>query len=338
VSDSKNIWVLPEINASDGEISKLSLGLLTEAANIAVKVGGAVTAIALGDEYHDYSKVLGDYGVSRAYFFQDPLLEYFSAEAYAAALLIKIQEEKPWLFLMGDTTVGRELATRLVALLNTGLVTGCARIDLFDPERPVFYRPVYAGQLYQEVVLETSSTMVVTIDPAVLNIKEYSVATNVKTEIIESKLPPESIKFRHVEFLPAEFQTVDVADASTIIAAGMGAAADDLLPLVDELAALLEGAIGTTRPVIDTGKIPRERMIGQTGRVVGPDFYLALGISGASHHVGGIQDSGKIVAVNRDPQAPIFQSADAGAVADLRDVLPKLIDRIKRAKENGEIL
>ncbi len=118
----------------------------------------------------------------------------------------------------------------------------------------------------------------------------------------------------------------------------MGAAADDLLPLVEELAALLEGAIGTTRPVIDGGKIPRERLIGQTGKVVGPDFYLALGISGASHHVGGIQDSGKIVAVNRDPRAPIFQNADAGAVADLRDVLPRLIARIKRAKENGEIL
>jgi electron transfer flavoprotein alpha subunit len=143
---------------------------------------------------------------------------------------------------------------------------------------------------------------------------------------------------QHLAYLPAEFQEMDVADARTIVAAGMGAATEELLPLVEELAALLEGTIGTTRPVIDIGKIPRERMIGQTGKVVGPDFYLALGISGASYHVGGIQDSGKIVAVNRDPRAPIFQNSDAGAVADLRNVLPKLIARIKKAKVDGEIL
>jgi electron transfer flavoprotein alpha subunit len=186
--------------------------------------------------------------------------------------------------------------------------------------------------------METDCTIVVTMDPTVLNIRESPAATNVKTEIIESKLPPESIKTRHVEFLSADFSELDVADARTIVAAGMGAIDPDLFPLVEELADLIEGSIGTTRLVVDTGKIPRERLIGHTGKVVGPDFYMALGISGASHHVGGIQDSGKIVAVNRDPQAPIFRNADAGAVADLREVLPRLIARINRAKENGEIL
>ncbi len=338
MSDNKNIWVLPEINGGDAATNKLGLGLLAEAANIAERVGGTVTGIAFGDEYQDFTKVLGRYNVSRAYFFKDPLLKHFSAEAYTSVILPKIQEEKPWLFLLGDTVVGREMAPRLAALLNTGLVTGCGKIDVSNPEQPKFYRPVYAGQLFQEVVLETDRTMLVTMDPAALNIKPATVATAVETLIIEPKLFPESIKTRHLEFLPAEFQKVDVADAGTIVAAGMGASSDDLLPLVEELAALLEGAIGTTRPVIDGGKIPRERMIGQTGRVVSPDFYLALGISGASHHVGGIQDSGKIVAVNRDPRAPIFQNADAGAVADLRDVLPKLIARIRKAKTDGEIL
>jgi electron transfer flavoprotein alpha subunit len=337
VSDRKNIWVLPELT-SDDEISKFSSGLLTGAKDIAEKVGGAVTAIAFGDEYHDYSEVLGQYGAGRFYFFKDPLLRCFSAEAGAAALLPKIKEEKPWLFLLGDTAIGRELAPRLAALLNMGIVTGCARIDLTDPEKPLFYRPVYSGQLYQEVVLDSERSMLVTMDTTALNIKGSSGAVSVKTEIIESKLIPESIKARHLEFLPAEFRRVDVVDARTIVAAGMGAATDDLLPMVEELAALIEGAIGTTRPVIDGGKIPRERLIGQTGKVVGPDLYLALGISGASYHVGGIQDSGRIVAVNRDPGAPIFQNADAGAIADLRDVLPKLIARIKKAKADGEVL
>jgi electron transfer flavoprotein alpha subunit len=334
----KNIWVLPELSGGEEDASKLALGLLTEATNIAEKVGGAVTAIAFGDEYHDNSKVFSLYGINRVYFFKDPLLQYFSPEACTVAVLNRIQEEKPWLWLMGDTAAGRELALRLAALLDTGLVTGCAKIDMSDPERPTFYRPVYAGQLYQEIVLPVDNTMLVTMDPSALDVKPAAVATDVESLVIESFLPLEVNKVRHLAYLPADFQNVDVADARTIVAAGMGAIDPGLFPLVEELAALLEGTIGTTRPVVDTGKIPRGRLIGQTGRVVGPDFYFALGVSGASHHIGGIQDSGKIIAVNRDPQAPIFRNADAGAVADLREVLPKLIARIKRARENGEIL
>ncbi len=334
----KAIWVLPELTGGEEGVNKLALGLLTEARNIAEKVGGAVTSIAFGNEYQDYSKVLCRYGISRAYFFKDPLLQYFSPEAYAASVLDRIREEKPWLWLMGDTAVGCELAPHLAALLSAGLVTGCAKIDVSDPERPRFYRPVYAGQLHQEVVIDASRAMLVTMDPSALDIKPAAIAAEVESLIIEPLLPPEAKKIQHLAYLPADFQNVDVADAQTIVAAGMGAIDPDLFPLVQELAALLEGTIGTTRPVVDTGKIPRERLIGQTGKVVGPDFYFALGVSGATHHVGGIQDSGKIVAVNRDPQAPIFSSADAGAVADLREVLPKLIARIKRAKENGEIV
>jgi len=334
----KNVWVLPEINSSGGEISKLSLGLLSEARNIAEKVGGTVTALVLSDQNEDYSGIFGQHGVAKAYVFQDPLLKDFSAEVYAAALLPRIQSDKPWLFLMGHTTAGRELAPRLAALLETGLISNCVKIDLSQPEHPKFYRQVYGDQLYQEVVFQTDQPMLVTIHPNTLNITPAAEKRQVMTQVIESKLPAELIKTRHLEFLPADFQTVDVAEAETIVSAGMGAATDELLPLVEELAALIEGTIGTTRPVVDGGKIPRERLIGQTGKVVSPDFYLALGISGATHHVGGIQESGKIVSINRDPQAPIFQNSDAGAAADLREVLPKLIERIKQAKSHGEIL
>ncbi len=333
---SKAIWVFPELSG-EAEISKSSLGLLSEAREVAEKTGGAVTAITCGDEYKDFSEVLGRYGVGRLYFFKDPLLKYFSAEACAAALLPKIREEKPWLVLMGDTRAGQELAPRLATLLNAGLVTGCVKIDLSDPEKPVFFRPVYAGQLYQEIVDDTHP-MLVTMDVSVLDAKPVTAATNVEILVIEPELSRESVKARHLEYLPADFQQVDVTEARTIVAAGMGAIDSGLFPLVEELAVLLEGAIGTTRPVVDTGSIPRERLIGQTGKVVGPDFYLALGVSGASHHIGGIQDSGKIVAINRDPQAPIFRSADAVAVSDLRAVLPLLIARIKKAKADGEIV
>jgi electron transfer flavoprotein alpha subunit len=334
----QNIWVLPEINAADAEVGKISLGLLSEASNIAEKVGGIITALVFTAHPPEIPDVFTQYGVSRAYIFLDPLFSSFSAEAYAAALLPRLRLDKPWLFLMGQTPIGKELAPRLADHLETGLVTDCVKIDLSTPELPKFYRPVYGGQLYQEIVFETNGTMLATMDVKALNTLPPSDPGKIKTVVIASRLPADLVKTAHIEYFPADFQTVNIADAGTIVAAGMGAISDELLPLVAELAALVEGAVGTTRPVVDEGKIPRDRMIGQTGKTVSPDFYLALGISGATHHTGGIQESGKIVAINRDPQAPIFQNADAGVIADLKEVLPKLIARIKRAKADGEIL
>lgn len=330
--------MLPEIKSDEEEASKLGPGLLSEARSIAEKVGGAVTALLFGERYHDFSDALGKYGANRLLFFQDRQFKYFSAEAYAAAVLNRLQEENPWLLLMGHTILGRDLAPRLAALLNMGLVTNCVRSDLSETDKPKFYRPVYGGQLYQEIVFENAHTILLTMNPDILNIKAAATTTAVETLIIEPKLAPEVLKTRHQAYLPADFQKADITDAKTIVAAGMGAATDDILPMVEELAGLLKGTIGTTRPVVDEGKIPRERLIGQTGKIVSPDFYLALGISGATHHVGGIQDSGKIVAINRDPLASIFRSSDMGISADLKDVLPRLIKRIKQAKENGEII
>jgi electron transfer flavoprotein alpha subunit len=239
---------------------------------------------------------------------------------------------------MGDTVIGRDLAPRLAASLKAALVTGCVKIDLSKPEYPKFFRPVYAGQLYQEIAPRADGPIIATFDPAALDIRESTAVAAVETQIIEPRLPPEAIKVRHLAYLPADFQEVDVAEAKTIVAAGLGAATDDIFPLVEELASLLEGSLGATRPVTDIGKVSRDRLIGQTGRVVGPDFYLALGVSGATHHVGGIQAAKKIVAVNRDPRAEVFRSADFGISADLRDVLPALIKRIKQAKADGEVV
>ena len=334
----KNIWVLPEINPADDEVGKLSLGLLSEARNLATKTGGVVTALVFTDSPRDFSKILGRQGIPRAYVFQDALFERFSAEAYAAALLPLLRQEKPWLFIMGSTAIGQELAPLLASLLETGLVTDCIKMDFNNPEQPFFYRSVYGGQLYLEITLKTDNTILITLNSESLFVLPPNAALKTKTAIIESNFPTDLVKTTHLEYPPLDFQTVDVAEAETIVSAGMGAATDELYPLVAELAALIEGAIGTTRPVVDSGKIPREHLIGQTGKTVSPDFYLALGISGATHHTGGIQESGKIVAVNRDPQAPIFQNADAGAVADLKEVLPRLIARIKKAKADGEIL
>ncbi len=334
---NREIWVLPELN-TDREPSKLTPGLLSGARLAAEKTGGEVIALVFTDHPAPISEVLAQYGVSRVLVFQDPVFQRFSPEAYTAALLPRLRQDRPRLIIMGNTQIGRELAPRLAVLLETSIVTDCVKMDFTIPEQPFFYRPVYGGQLYAEIKCETDKTIIVTMEEKRLNALPSGPTGEVKSLVIESRLPADLIKTEHLEYLPADFNTVDVTEAETIVAAGMGAISDELYPLVMELAALVEGSIGTTRPVVDSGKVGRERLIGQTGKTVSPDFYLALGISGATHHTGGIQESRKIVAVNKDPQAPIFSNADAGIAADLKEVLPKLIERIKKAKADGEIL
>jgi electron transfer flavoprotein alpha subunit len=330
----RQIWVLPEISNID-EISKLGLGLLSEAKYVAERVDGTVTALVLGDQVQDYSEVFRQSGVSNAYIFKDPRLEYYSAEAYSAALAAKIQNDRPWLLLMGNTTVGRELAPRLAILLGTGVVSNCVKMDFTNPDGPRFFRPVYGDQLYQEVIFQTDKTRLVTMDTDVLNVIPCPQSEEVKTSVFEPKLPATATRVKHLEFLAVDIRTVDIAEADVVVSAGMGAVTDDLLALAEELAELIGGAIGTTRPVVDEGKIAKEHLIGQTGRVVKPDLYLALGISGSIHHVGGIKDSGTIVAINRDPRAPIFRNSDVGVIADIADVLPGLIEKIKQAERSG---
>jgi electron transfer flavoprotein alpha subunit len=334
----RQIWVLPEIDNETGEITKAGLGLLSEAKDISGKAGGSVVAVILAAESRDYSGVFGRYGVDEVMVFTDPLLADYSSDAYVVALLPYLRRGEPWMFLISDGIIGRELAPRLAIQLETGLVFDGAAVDLSNPDCPVFYRYVYGDQLFQEITVPATGTIFVTMDSRVLNDTPVSQGGIVKATEIEPKLFPDVVKTQHIDFLPADFKTVDVSEADVIVSAGMGAVSDDLYPLVEELADLIEGTIGTTRPVIDEGKIPRERMIGQTGKVVSPDFYLALGISGATHHVGGIQDSRRIASINLDSQAAIFSNSDVGVAADIREVLPVLIEKIKQAKEDGEIL
>jgi electron transfer flavoprotein alpha subunit len=336
MSQQKEIWVLPEIKNDGQEISKLSLGLLSEARNIAKKVGGSVIALVLGDHNNAFPKIMQQYGVDKTYVFKHPLLKRYSLECYSMVLSAKIKTEKPWLMLMGHTTAGKELGPRLAVSLGTGVVSNCLKIDLSDIESPKYYRPIYNGQAFQEIIFETKETMVVTLNTGALNVIAYPGEIEPKSIVVEPELSSECEKARHIGLLPADFKTVDITDADVIVAAGLGTIGKEVFPLIEELAILIEGSIGTTRPVVDEGRVARERMIGQTGKIVSPRLYLGLGISGATHHIAGIQESGTIISLNKDPEAPIFQNSDVGVVADLKDILPGLIEKIRQAKKDGK--
>jgi len=338
VSDNREIWVLPEIYDREKEVSKLSLGLLSRASRIKQKVGGVATALLFSHQQRDFRPILVRYGIERALVFKHSLFERYLLEPYLKTLLKWLEQENPWMLLMGDTTTGRELAPQLALLAGTGCIPGCVKIDLTDPQKPVFYRPILGGQMYLQESFVDAKTMIITLSEKCLDDFIPETATEPVIQEINIDFNPDVLRVEHLDYCKVDFRAIDLTESEVIVSAGAGAASDDILPLVSELAELLQGSLGASRPVVDEGKMPRNRLIGQTGKVVSPDLYLALGISGASHHIGGIQDSRFIVSINKDPYAPILQSSDQSFIADLREILPALIEKIKKAKKDGTIL
>jgi electron transfer flavoprotein alpha subunit len=245
--------------------------------------------------------------------------------------------------LLQDGDAGRELAPLVAQRLGTCAVLSCsdARVGRRDSAGPLgpasppgltFVKQVYGGWLEQEVVAADGFVPVATLDLAGLEPAEDAAAqaAAVLARAHAIACAPEAFpRVRHLETVPPDARSVDLVHAKRIVAAGMGAANEDLLAAVRELADLLEGSVGATRPMVDEGRLSKERLIGQTGRTVAPDLYVALGISGSPHHVAGVRKAERVLSINRDVRAPIFQFSDVGYVADLQAVLPALIEKIK---------
>ncbi len=233
--------------------------------------------------------------------------------------------------LLAHTDLGRHLAPMVAHRLGSGAVIGCSDVLVCDGA-PVFVKPVYGGWLEQEIEPAPGSVPVATIDLDGLAAPESPPADLPEPEVLEIAGAATS-SVRSLELIPPDVRTVDLVHAKRIVAAGSGSASDSLLAAARELADLLDGSVGATRPVVDDGRLPKERLIGQTGRTVTPDLYLALGISGSPHHMAGVQKAGKILSIDRDTRAPIFQFSDVGYVADLEDVLPALVQKIKEYRD-----
>jgi electron transfer flavoprotein alpha subunit len=261
---------------------------------------------------------------------------------------------EPHAILVQDGDPGRQLAPLIARSLGTAAVLSCS--DVRVGGRPVtagaescpsnggpeqgtltFVKPVYGGWLEREIRAAAGFIPVATLDVAGIEILDEADAAAVEAiaataEVLtcSGSLLPGA---RHIETIPPDARSVDLVHAKRIVAAGMGTANEKLLAAVRELADLLEGSVGATRPVVDEGLLPKERLIGQTGRTVAPDLYIALGISGSPHHVAGVRKADRVLSVNRDTRAPIFQFSDIGYVADLEAVLPALIAHIKEWRD-----
>ncbi len=333
---AKDVVVFLEPATREG--AEINRGLFAQAARIAGYLGGRASALVVGaaDETAVKNEEMTTGDVTTLYAVQGPALSDYSAEVFAWASVLVLREIPFRFLLFAHSDRGSEIAPRIASAFNSVALTNCADIRLKE-NSVVSVRHVYGGQFEQEVSGEGAAPVFITMNTEALS---HSVTS-------ERKSPPAPLRVVEIpvgvpvdiphsvalDLVPPDPRTVDILYARRII--GVGSGCSQLLHLADELAGLLEASIATTRPVVDDGLIPKSRMIGQTGKTVSPDLYLALGVSGSPHHVAGIQRSKKVLSINKDPRAPIFALSDTAFEGDLNTVLPKLLARIRRYRDEG---
>jgi electron transfer flavoprotein alpha subunit len=325
--------VLVLLECSGEQRQAINAGLVAEGQRIAESLDAAVSAVAAGAGA-DVTETYAELGASTVYLLKNEALSEYRCEVFAHAVAWFVRLGAPRLLLIAHTDRGQELAPRIAFLLDSASVTGCS--DIREEGGSLCYvRPVHGGQFAEEVSFAPGPVQVATIQPDALDRKTAPKARAPEIIEVAVEVPPDLAITKHLGIIPPDFRMVDIGFAKRIVGAGAGSADPELLLVVEELAQLLEGSLGTTRPVVDDGHLPKERMIGQTGKTVAPELYLALGISGSPHHVAGIQESRRIIAINRDVRAPIFQFSNVGFIGDLKKVLPRLVERIKEWRDAG---
>jgi electron transfer flavoprotein alpha subunit len=318
--------ILTFIEIRDGKIKKSSLEALSEAKRRADEMGAAAAAVLVGPE--SAAAELQAHGAAKVIILEHPQLDAYSAQGYAAALSELVKKTAPAAVFFAATAMGKDLAPRLAARLGIAMASDCIRIMVKDGALE-FIRPIYAGKALLTMGLKSRPALA-TLRPNVFPVAASAVAAEIVK--ITPALPEGLIQGRVVEVLCETSGEIDVAEADIIVSGGRGLKAPESFALLRELAAILpKAAVGASRAAVDSGWIGHAHQVGQTGKTVSPNLYLAFGVSGAIQHLAGMSSSKVIVAVNKDPEAPIFKVADYGIVGDLFQVIPALKDELRKA-------
>jgi len=319
---------LAYIEIRENEIKKSSLEALSEAKRKADEMGKEVAAALIGYNLEDMASKVFPYGASKVYLLENRLLSQYSPEGYAQALSLLVEEAKPEVIVLSATAMGKDLAPRLAAKLNVSLATDCTQTAAKEGMME-FVRPIYAGKAFLALRLN-SSPQIATLRPNVFPLVEPS---DEKGEVIRMDvvIADDQIKAQVAEILKEEGAELDVTEAEIIVSGGRGMKGPENFGLLKELTELLpHSTIGASRSAVDSGWIDHQHQVGQTGKTVSPNLYMAFGISGAIQHLAGMSSSRYIVAVNKDPEAPIFKVADFGIEGDLFQVIPHLKEELKK--------
>ncbi|MBK5099693.1 MAG: electron transfer flavoprotein subunit alpha/FixB family protein [Desulfobacteraceae bacterium] len=324
---AQGVWIVAE--QRDGEIRKITYELVSEGRRLADALGQELTVLLLGSNVKDKAAGLGQYGADKVMVADDPRLAVYTTDAYASVIAELAKANDPAILLLGASVQGKDLSARLSAKLNVGMAQDCTVFSIEDGNL-VAIRPIYAGKAYAKLTFENSLPQMATARPNVMTMNEPD--TSKSAEVIDAgfSLDEGVLKTKVVEVMKDESGKVDLTEADKIVAGGRGMKGSENYTVLEELSDLLGASVGASRSAVDAGWRPHSDQVGQTGKVVSPTLYVACGISGAIQHIAGMSTSKVIVAINKDPDAPIFQKADYGVVGDLFDVVPALTAEVKK--------
>ena len=329
---TKDLWVFVETN-EDGTAKNVGIELLTPGHDMAVKQGGALVAVVIGSGVDAAVQAASEHGADKVIVVDGPEYATYTTDAYAIALCTLVEKYGPTSMLIGATNNGRDLGPRVSCRLKTGLTADCTGLDIDEESGNVAWtRPAFGGNLMATILCPDHRPQIGTVRPGVFKKGE---AGEAKAEIIKEDIHVDAadIRTQILELIKEEGgETVDLEGAEIIVSGGRGVGGPEGYAPIKELADLLGGVVGASRAAVDAGWIAHAHQVGQTGKTVGPKLYIACGISGAIQHVAGMSGSDCIVAINKDPDAPIFDIADYGVVGNLFEVLPVMIDEIKKLK------
>jgi len=313
----------------DGEIRKISYELVSEGRRLADSLGQEVTTLLLGSNIKDKASTLGHYGADKVLVADDPRLEPYTTDAYVSVIAELVKANDPAILILGASVQGKDLSGRLSAKLGVGMAQDCTVFAIEDGNL-VATRPIYAGKAYAKVTFSDSFPQMATARPNVMTMNEPD--TSRSAEIVDASftLDDSAIKTKVADVLKDESGKVDLTEADKIVSGGRGMKGPENYNILEDLADVLGATVGASRSAVDAGWRPQTDQVGQTGKVVSPNLYIACGISGAIQHLAGMSTSKVIVAINKDPDAPIFQKADYGVVDDLFKVVPPLTEEIKK--------
>jgi electron transfer flavoprotein alpha subunit len=328
MADNKGVMVIGEcVECAPVAITYELLGV---GRRLADSLGEPLSAVLLADKVGDAAKDAIAFGADKVYVIESPLLKDYVTDSYVGAIEKLCQEVKPNILLVGQTPMGRDLAPRLAFRLGTGVTLDC--IDLkIDPQTKLMVqtKPVYGGNALAEIVCEKTQPQMATVRPKAMEPLARNDSRKGEVISFDPKIDASKIRAKFVERVKEKVEGVKLEDANVIVCGGRGMGGPDNFATLKELANILGGALGASRPPCDNGWVPATLQIGLTGKIVSPTLYIAVAVSGASQHLSGCSGAKNIVAINKDAEANIFKVARYGVVGDYKKVMPPFINKVK---------
>ena len=331
ITQYHGVWVVAE--QREGKLQNVAIELLGEGRKLADDLGCELAAVVLGKNIGAIADELGHYGADKVYFADADELEIYTTDAYSKVIYEAVEKYKPEVLLIGATYLGRDLAPALAVRLNTGLTADCTKLEIDKEHMQLMQtRPTFGGNLMATILCPKDRPQMSTVRPGVMAKAEYKADGKAENIELPVSFAEGDIRTKVLEVVKAVGETVSLTDAKVIVAGGNGVGGPEGFELLKQLADKLGGTIAASRACVDNGWIDHSYQVGQTGTTVKPALYIACGISGAIQHLAGMQESGQIVAINKNETAPIFEVADYGIVGDLFKVIPAIIEELdKRA-------